>query len=177
MKKLSISLVSCLLVAVMSCSSVYDVSYDYDKQTNFGGLKTYNWLPKPPEAEIDSLNLERIRNAVNAQLESRGLRISSENPDFLIATHAGQKKQTIIIDRGYGSGPYWGAWGGGPVKTYSYEEGTLILDFVDAESKNLIWRGSARAALNPATTPEKKEKLISEAVEKILKNFPPVFPR
>ena len=53
------------------------------------------------------------------------------------------------------------------------EEGTLILDFVDTRSKKMIWRGSANADVSDATTPEKREKIIDDAVENILKYFPP----
>ena len=71
-------------------------------------------------------------------------------------------------------GGYWGGyWGPGGTSTYEYEEGSLILDFVDAKSKKLIWRGAAKAEVNRVNTPEKAEKLISEAVQEILKNFPP----
>jgi len=41
------------------------------------------------------------------------------------------------------------------------------------KSKNLIWRGSAKAQTNTVKTPEKREKLITEAVQKILEKFPP----
>jgi len=37
----------------------------------------------------------------------------------------------------------------------------------------MIWRGVAKADINNVDTPEKKEKLINEAVQEILKNFPP----
>lgn len=56
---------------------------------------------------------------------------------------------------------------------YEYEEGSLILDFVDPKTKNLIWRGSGKAQVDSAMTPESRDKLINEAVAKILKNFPP----
>jgi hypothetical protein len=45
---------------------------------------------------------------------------------------------------------------------------------VDAESKELIWRGTAKAEIQNVDTPEKREKLINEAVEKILGKYPPV---
>jgi hypothetical protein len=47
------------------------------------------------------------------------------------------------------------------------------LDFVDAKTKKLLWRGSGKARVGDAKTPEKRQKLINEAVEKILKKFPP----
>jgi hypothetical protein len=162
----------------ISCASIYGVQHDYDKQVNFANLKTYGWMPIPEKANINSLNVERVKNAVNAEMKAKGLMMTSDNPDFLIAEHLGKKDKVQVTDWGYGYGPhggYWGGyWGPGGVSTYEYEEGSLILDFVDAKSKKMIWRGVAKAQIDSADTPEKKEKLINEAVNEILKNYPPV---
>ena len=54
-----------------------------------------------------------------------------------------------------------------------YDEGTLILDIVDAESRTLIWRGSARAEVSATVAPETREARVREAVRRILEQFPP----
>ena len=166
-----------LLVAVAGCSTVYDVQFDYNTKTDFANLKTYNWLPVPEKADIDSLDAMRVQKAVNAEMQAKGLRLTSGIPDFLIAEHLGKKEKVSVRDWGYTYGPYAGYWGGywgpGGVSTFQYEEGSLILDFVDPQTKQLIWRGSAKAEVDDVRTPEKREALINEAVQKILKNFPP----
>ena len=162
----------------VSCSTIYGVKYDYDQQANFADLKTFDWMPVPEKAGIDSFVVQRVKNAVNTELQAKGLMMTSDNPDFLIAEHLGKKDKVQINDWGYGYGPhggYWGGyWGPGGVSTYEYEEGSLILDFVDAKSKKMIWRGVAKAEIDSAKTPEKKDKLTNEAVHEILKIFPPV---
>ena len=148
------------------------------KQADFNSLKTYDWMTVPEKADIDSINVERVKKAVNAELQAKGLMMTSNNPDFLIAEHMGTKDKVQVTNwnYGYGSygryrgGEYWGPQG---VDTYQYEEGSLILDFIDAKSKKMIWRGVAKAQIDDANTPEKSEKLINEAVQEILKNFPP----
>ena len=167
-----------LLAAVVGCSTVYDVQTDYDTKTDFTNLRTYNWLPVPDKADIDSLDVIRVQKAVNAEMQAKGLRLTSDNPDFLIAEHLGKKDKVSVRNWGYDYGPYAGYWGGawgpsGGVSTYQFEEGSLILDFVDAQTKKMIWRGSAKAEVNDARTPEKRDELITEAVQKILKSFPP----
>jgi hypothetical protein len=62
---------------------------------------------------------------------------------------------------------------GGGVSTIHYQEGTLILDFVDPKTDNLIWRGVGKKVVSETTTPEKSDREINDAVEKILKKFPP----
>ena len=166
-----------MVVFVVGCSTVYDVQFDYNTKTDFTNLKTYNWLPVPEKADIDSLDAMRVQKAVNTEMQAKGLRLTSGIPDFLIAEHLGKKDKVSVRDWGYTYGPYAGYWGGywgpGGVSTFQYEEGSLILDFVDPQTKELIWRGSAKAEVDDVRTPEKREALINEAVQKILKNFPP----
>jgi hypothetical protein len=158
----------------VGCSPIYGVSYDYNQKFNLTHISTYDWMPIPEAANINSLDAVRIKQAVNAELKAKGLRLQAENPDFLIAPDIVTKEKLQITRWGY---PYYypyrmlnQSWA---LDYYQYEEGTFILDFVDPISKNLIWRGAAKAALDYANTPEKREKLIKEAMHKILQNYPP----
>jgi len=71
----------------------------------------------------------------------------------------------------YGYG-YYGMWAGAP-RTYTdvsqYTEGTLILDFVDAKTKKLVFRGIGTGTVSD---PETNAERIKEAVEKIVNDFP-----
>jgi hypothetical protein len=170
----------CLLICIgliAGCSPIYGVAYDYNKQIDFGKYKSYDWMPVPASASIDELVIARIKKAVDADLSAKGLVETTQNPDFLIAMHIGKKHRVQVEQWGYGyygAPGYWGGyWGPGGVSTYQYEEGSLILDFVDAGSKKLFWRGAAKAEVQNVNTPEKSEKLINEAVKKILSKYPP----
>jgi len=158
---------------IAGCSAVYDVQHDYDKNVDFSGIETYDWMTIPEKAGMDSLVVQRVQKAVNAQLQAKGYRMTPDNPDFFIAEHLGSKEKVQIENWGYGYGPYGSYWGANRVSVYQYEEGSLILDFVDAKSKKMIWRGVAKAEIDSVDTPEKSEKLINEAVQKILEKFPP----
>lgn len=173
MKQLSLFFILLYLGFIVGCSAVYDISYDYDRSVNFTGLKTYNWLPASENTSMTELDLIRIKKAVNAELEAKYLRLTSDNPDFLIDAYIATKDK--VIARGWGNGhyPYLTYTGYGSGYIYQYEEGTFILDFVNPKSKNLIWRGAAKSNLDYAETPEKRDKLIKEAIQKILQNFPP----
>jgi hypothetical protein len=160
--------------AIFSCSPIYNVSFDSDKNTDLRQLSTYDWLPAPKEAHINNLDEARIQKAVNAELKAKGLKLTSNNPDFYIAADIITKEKLRITHRGY---PYYysyrayeGPW---TVDSYQYEEGTFILDFVKPASNNLIWQGSAKVSVEYANTPERRDRLIKEAMQKILQNFPP----
>jgi hypothetical protein len=178
MKAIKIFLILLFIGSTLSCS-IYGVRHDYDRQADFTEFKTFNWMQIPEKAGIDSIVLQRVKNAVNAELKAKGLMITSNNPDFLIAEHLGKKNKVQVTDWGYDYGSYgryrrYGGYrGSGGVSTYQYEEGILILDFVDAKSKKLIWRGTAKAKVQNVNTPEKSEKIINAAVKKILGKYPP----
>ena len=84
--------------------------------------------------------------------------------------HVGSEEKVSYQDWGYSYGGYWRRGG---TSKFKYQEGNLILDFVDAESKQLIWRGQAKGFVDRKSNPKKDDKLVNEAVRKILKNFPP----
>jgi len=171
MKLFQIICLICLGVLFASCSGL-SVKSDYDPGVDFAGLKTYDWMPVPEQIGISDLDLARLKKAVDTQLQAKGHSVSSEKPDFLVAVHFGVEDKVRVSNTGYGY-HYGGFYGSSGVRTYQYEEGTLILDFVNPESKNLMWRGSATGELKNLKTPEKREQEINKVVEKILKKFPP----
>ncbi|MCW9013713.1 MAG: DUF4136 domain-containing protein [Gammaproteobacteria bacterium] len=173
-------------ISITSACSTLSVHYDYDTNKNFSTIRTYNWLPFPRDADIDELNKARFINAIDADLASKGLTKNSSQPDFEIATHVGKEDKVDISTWGYTYAPYtvyrgYGyrypeasfGYSTGGINTYHYQEGTLILDFIDARTKKLFWRATAKDTINPASTPEKQTAKINNAVKTILENFPP----
>ena len=178
MKKMTICYWLVCFGIIVGCSPIYGVKYDYNKQTDFSLYKSYDWMPVPDKTVMNDLVVDRIKRAVGSELSSKGMKKTSQDPDFLIAEHLGRKDK-VAVDR-WGSGYYGpvliyrgGFWGIDDVSSYDYEEGMLVLDFVDAGSKKLFWRGVAKAHVQNVDTPEKSEKLINEAVRKILERYPP----
>ena len=160
---------------VVSCSTIYGVQYNYNEQVDSESLKAYEWMNVPKKANITSIDVDRVKKAVNAQLQAKGFMVASRNPDFLIAEQLGKKGKMQVQHWGYGyyATGYERFESPDDVFNIEYKEGSLILDFVDAKSKKLIWRGVAKTVVHDADTPEKKEKSINEAVKELLKNFPP----
>ncbi len=172
MKPIRLLIVSSLMVIAFGCSTI-SVKYDYDTKADFTSLKTFSFMPVPAQANINTLNVKRIQDAVRTQLEFKGHTMIPDNPDFLISMHlTKEQKKLVIVDRGYsyGTGRYWGT---GFSREFEYEEGTFVLDFVDTQSKELIWRGVAQGEIRDDLSPEKRIKRINEIVQKILSNFPP----
>jgi hypothetical protein len=169
----------CLIVFALGCSSI-SVTTDFDNKVDFARLSTYSWLPTPetPSAEIqaeldqNTLVEGRVKRAVDAQLATKGIRKTTQDPDMLVAFHTGVQDKVDVRSWGYGYGYGW-RYGGPGVTTINYQEGTLILDFIDPKTKELMWRGVGKKVLSQSTTPEKSEREINEAVKKILEKYPP----
>jgi hypothetical protein len=188
MARWSLSLVA---LALAGCASSPQVSFDYDPQADFSGLQGYRWLAstrsKSDDATVDynSLLASRVRAAVDAQLADKGYRLVDSAPDFQVAFHVSvdRKVSVTYLNELYGYGPGWG-WSyrnPGPAFGYpgresmvsEYNEGTLIIDIVDAAGTQLLWRGTATDEVYPDLSPEARQKRISGAVAKILRGFPP----
>ena len=159
-----------LLASLLAACSSVSTSYDFDPKADFARLKRYTWLKPATTAPAprNPFARQRIEHAVDTELDKRGYASGGE-ADFLVAAHTGSQQRVRVTDYGYG----YGYWGGGRIDVYQYEEGTLILDIIDARSKKLMWRGTATAAVMPNPSPEETSKLINEAVSKLMKDFPP----
>lgn len=162
------------LALVGTAAFAQDVTFDYDKTTDFSTLKTYTWVRGTPLG--DELNHKRIVDAIDAQLASKGFAKveRSADPDVLVAYHATFNKDLQI--EGFSSG--WGGYRFGPARsgTARVEEiliGTLVVDMVDAQTRTIVWRGIASKEIDVKASPEKRDKNINKAAEKLFKNYPP----
>jgi hypothetical protein len=169
-----------LAVCVLfGCATQPNVDVDYDTTKDFSTLKTYQWMPATGNAAGDELLVGRIRNAVDSQLQAKGHALATDNPDFLVAmqlsgrtayggsTGVGMSVGIPVGSRGSIS------VGGGKSKAIEKTEGTLVLDFLDAKTKSLAWRGTASGTVQPSTSPEQQQQRINQVIGELLASFPP----
>jgi len=169
------------LALVPALAMAQDVTYDFDKTANFAGFKTYALKEGTPVGQ--KLIDDRIIAAIESQLAAKGLKKADANPDVVVVYHVAFDKQKDIstFSSGYGGGygPYgygWGGgWGGGTTSTQVRDilVGTLVIDMADAAKKQVVWRGMGVKEVDTTAKPEKRDKSINKAVEKIFKNYPP----
>lgn len=160
------------------------VSIDHDPSTDFSLLKTYKWLSDPVaqtgNSRLDNpLLAKRIKKIVEEELGKKGYKEeTSGKADFLLGYHIALENKISVTQMNdyYGYGPGWGRgygyYGGVGNYVYQYEEGTLILDIVSPTIK-LLWRGTAQAEVYRGDDLKSKNKLIRDAVSKMLGDFPP----
>jgi hypothetical protein len=174
MKRVWFFLTLLLLVFIVSCMPSVTVNNDYDSAYNFTKLKTYDWIPMKNAGNVSELKIKRFQNAINRELQAKGMTLSSENPDFLIALYGMAQTKVDVTDWGYNHGPNWWGMGERNVDVNTYKEGTIFLDFVDAANKQLFWRGSATSVVEPDLTAQQQEQKFTRAASKLLAPFPAV---
>ena len=175
MKKSILLLLSVVLLS--SCNSVKVVA-DYDDNVDFNKYKTFAFYkPEIDKAKISDLDKKRILRAIETELFSLGFK-KSNNPDMLVGifTKSREKVNVDVRQNDFGFGwrwnPYWGRMNDNNVNVRNYTEGTLFIDFIDKEKKELIWQGIGTGALK-LKNKEKKEARIKEFVKEIISRFPP----
>lgn len=167
------------LLAAWACAP-FHVQSDWDPQTDFSALRTWDWLDQAEEEPghpllRNPLLHDRIRRAVEDELVRRGHpRAAGGAPDFRVGYHLSleQKLDVYTIDRTYGYGRF-GTWTYPETHVDQYQEGTLILDVVDVRHGKLAWRGWASRPVYEQPSPEESERNVREAVAAILAKFPP----
>lgn len=157
-----------------SCSAVKVVT-DYDTAVDFSNYKTYAFYkPGIDKAAISDLDKKRILRAIETELEGKGF-LKSNNPDMLVSIFTKSREKVNVNQNnnfGWGWNPWM--WNGmnNNVNISEYTEGTLFIDFIDGEKKELVWQGVGTGALKMQNR-EKKEKRIKEFVKEIISRFPP----
>jgi hypothetical protein len=164
----------------LACASSVKVQTEYDRATNFKGYKTYAWIlqqpgPEQAPAARDPRIREAVMQGIDGALTSKGLtRVdASASPDLLVAVHGFANNRIEVQSYGYtyAATPY-GFYPGlatPAVDVRQYRDGTLIIDLIDAGSRQMVWRGTATDTFQPGA----EAKAISGAIQKTLAEYPP----
>lgn len=169
-----------VLLFLSSCTSVRVLS-DYDKEANFNGYKSYAFYKTGiDKAHISDLDKKRILKAIDTEMSSRGM-TKSQNPDILISIFTKEREQVNVYNNywggryGWGWSPwYWGpGYHGNGTSVSTKTQGSLYIDLIDAENKELVWQGKGIGTLSNTKNIEKKEERIREFVTEILQQYPP----
>ena len=181
-------LATCALLLLAGCVSSPVIRSDFDPGADFSRYRTWGYYePLAMEKEgYATITSQRIRSAVRREMEQRGYVYDQVSPDLRV------NMQTSIEDRvnvhpgfydpfyGGGFGYYgyrpWGWYGGGYMYgqpyVYTYREGTVVIDVVDAAQDRLVWTGSASASLRGNKTPQERAADTDYAVQQIFTQYP-----
>jgi len=164
-------------------AAAQDVRYNYDKSADFSKYKTYKWV-EMKTSDKDELVDKQIKSTIDAELAKKGLtKTDSDNADLYVGYQVAisTEKQVNTFSSDFGYGPGWGYYGRGygmgsstsTSTTSTLYVGSLQLDFNDVAKKQTVFRAVGTKTLDPKAKPEKRQKNLAKAIEKMLKKYPP----
>ncbi|KUG08146.1 hypothetical protein ASU33_08100 [Solirubrum puertoriconensis] len=184
----------CLLSAGLSgCSSV---SVQQSEGVNFNQYRSFAWAETEVKTDgtqgpalRSQLQDGTIRQAIETELAKRGISpVASGKPDFYLTYHlyVEEAERTVanppnpavpvsypylVRYRGFLVPVNYTYWYQAPsgYRTERYQEGMLVLDFVDAKTNNLVWRGSI---IDAVSSPNRAGERFAESARDILDKFP-----
>lgn len=162
---------------VLTRTAAQGESTDFARGVSFSQYKTYKWVHVKSAQELDELTAEQLVGTLEVALEKKGLTKSkSEAADLYVGYQITDAKDThwnpYPIGSSYDSGAGNASANGGAAPTVVHT-GELTLLLYDGGSKQLVWRSSIYNAIDAGAKPEKKQKHMDAAVEKLLKDYPP----
>jgi hypothetical protein len=171
----ALGLVSCLACATVRVSTDYDPSADFTSMGSFAWLDDRSGVAGDRDG-VSGLLDRRIRSAVEAELGAKGLTRADRADAALLVAYRLSIETKLDVDTIHTSAGYGVGWYGGMASqtiVSEYEEGTLLIDLIEASSKQLVWRGTGEARVRESPSPEQREERVRQAVREILANFPP----
>lgn len=144
------------------------VQTDYDHNFNLAKFRTYGFYEqerKPGDPLAASpINNRRIHDALDMQLRTNGFD-ASEQPDFWVAYFVTTRKGLDIQDNRFG---LWQRRGS--ISVGQTTEGTVVVVFVDAATRQEVWRGYASGTINPKDLDKDVNKAVTKLIQKFKKN-------
>jgi hypothetical protein len=177
-----------LCFLLTGCTLPPKVHSNYDTNFDFSGLEHYNWFELPGDIEADEIIVQRLKDAVDKQMENKGFTRRLEDPDFLISMQGFKSSETLGAARGtsYQRGTASGTRRGtsresmrgrefskASYSTTEYTAGNLTLTIIDAATDQPIWEGLITGLIRENVSTEAREKRIHETFAKLLADFPP----
>lgn len=174
-------------LAMAGCTPIR-VQVRADPEADFGQYATFAWIEQPdgynPAKDLVPGFRRQVRSAVETILIEKGYDQAPEGatPDFRVAfyTHVTHKHRVLWVSNwgypyhpwsaywGYNWGPWYDPWSPPWVDVDYYDVGTMVIDVIDAESNELVWRGWGRGVSSPGTPAGQ----LMAAARKIMKRFP-----
>ena len=159
-------LTALILVLLFMCPMLFadDKDIDFDPSANFSAFKTFlirngELTAKAPELR-SPLMRKKIEESIRTQLSAKGLSETQGRPDLVVNWRFGAANQ-----QGVTVGPR-----GRRLATFKFTEGTLVIDLMDREGRDLVWRGIYR---DDESNPSKISDKLANDIKKLFQDFPP----
>ncbi|PWU04140.1 MAG: hypothetical protein C5B52_01950 [Bacteroidetes bacterium] len=200
LKFLAVSFITTTTIMIACKTSSVPEMYNSEKTpgVDFKKYKTYAWRRTADTSYTRFVNRRQfvavLIPEVMKELESKGLKYDSTNPDCLFQYtllmkqkyNINQEEREVSYSPQYYQNPYAG-YGQNPVYYFSSDntpavyagqmnvvkmkEGTLIIDMIDTKDNKVVWRTSANGERNDEKTGG-VEQVVRTIVPEMFRKFP-----
>ena len=169
----SLTLAACAasLLTAMACAPIAVSSFT-EQGVRVESYDTYGWaavdtgVPGDPRLDNNPFFHDYLRGAIDRHLISRGYEPTVLSPDVYVHYHASTRQKIHLT--------------GHPPTTDRrdraveiYDEGTIVIDLMDARTGALVWRGAAQSGLAGAVGDQRRmEDTVERVVSRILARLP-----
>jgi len=164
------------------CASKPQIAVESRDGVDFTAFKTYGYVEQPgtDRESYTTILTSHFKRAVDKEMQARGYRYSTAEPDLQVNFFSNVENRTESYSTPQVSFGFFrsrsGVVLGVPlygerVDTRNYKVGTVSIEVVDAERKELVWNGvlegalSRKAMQNPASS-------VQTAVSQIFARYP-----
>ncbi|MEQ1573383.1 MAG: DUF4136 domain-containing protein [Vicinamibacterales bacterium] len=163
-----------LALAATGCITM-SVASHVERGVDFSQFRTWEWgapdaLPTgDPRLDNNEFFNDRLQGAIEKSLAGRGFaRVARGTmPDLLIHYHANINQRFQVNE------PDPNCNGNCQASVIDYEQGTLVIDMLDAKTNKLVWRGWAQDSVQGIIDDQDRlNRQVDEAVSKMFALFP-----
>ena len=194
MKKLKLFITTIMAAAfLMSCGSGSNISKDSVRKLK--NYDTYSYLPNQDTILNRDYNNNRVHeviiSTINNNMSSEDFAIDNRQPDVLVYVHTMfDEKVDVNANPVYTNfsyyrpglyiGPYYEDYtyenyftiqrigADGAIKQIPYKEKSIVIDFIDRRTNQILWRGTADEEIGS----RRLERDLRNYVDEIFKKFP-----
>jgi hypothetical protein len=171
-----------VLLFVAACSSGPSIVTNSAPDFSLAGYQTFSFLQplSTDNGNVRTLLSRELIDPTRRELENAGLRHQERGGDLLInfvvsTRETLQTRPSSGASIHHGRGGY-GTWGGYSMSMSTTEvvqrtEGTVGIDIIDAQRRELVWEGAATGRVSDQTR-QNRAAAIDAAVTEILAKFP-----
>lgn len=155
-KNACLAIAACVLAA---CQTSPNIKTESTPGATISAYETYEWIGAPPPFGFSSVAYERVRQAVEKELQAKGYTAASPGQLTVIATVGGRDRIDVTS-----WGPFYRDY-----DVRQYTEGKLAVDVFDTRTKQAVWHGQATQNVDPDNIDSQK---LDVAVASLMAEFP-----
>jgi len=155
-----------------ACATSAQIEVKSHPDVDFAAFRTYAWLPKDEERKPDGFAQNaaadrRLRQLIDGHLATKGLTKTDGSPDIYVTYVTGIKDSLgeTVWGQGYGA-----SRPGGGGATYNRRDATIVIDLIQGDPRELVWRGWAKVTIDQF---KDADPIAVKALDRLFAKYPP----